>query len=356
MTPETPLQRSHLTAVHVFLLLLSSCGPVHAEDLETSTRLGPVSATVRLSPGQPVIGDLLELQITVIAERQVEVLMPEFGEALSRFQIVDFSPREQLGKDGQITFLQKYKLQSPPSGSHAIPPILIEFVDRRPGEEESPKGRDAYELLTERVNFEVQSVIVDNVSANLNPPLGRLEKNNPETSSAAQGWQAIVLIGGILAVAGSVAWWAFRFRRRVIRRSAYEIAKRKLDRLLASPRPGKLEIEAFYVQITLIVRQYLENRFDLRAPELTTEEFLAAVRGSAELSPEHQRLLDGFLKHADLVKFAGVEPTAEEIADMVQKASRFLDETSKNSPMIPDPDQPEANLPIDGKGAGTHHV
>jgi len=32
-------------------------------------------------------------------------------------------------------------------------------------------------------------------------------------------------------------------------------------------------VESFFVAISAIVRRYLEDRFDLRAPELTTEEF-----------------------------------------------------------------------------------
>ena len=42
----------------------------------------------------------------------------------------------------------------------------------------------------------------------------------------------------------------------------------------------------------------LEDRYAVRAPELTTEEFLASVTGSPILSMEHQRLLQAFLKQA----------------------------------------------------------
>ena len=36
-------------------------------------------------------------------------------------------------------------------------------------------------------------------------------------------------------------------------------------------------MDSFYVQLSLIVRRYLENRFSLRSPELTTEERATAT-------------------------------------------------------------------------------
>ncbi len=69
-------------------------------------------------------------------------------------------------------------------------------------------------------------------------------------------------------------------------------------------------IESFFVAISAIVRRYLEDRFDLRAPELTTEEFLALAGSASSLSHDHQHLLRDFLRQADLVKFAGVHASA----------------------------------------------
>ena len=54
------------------------------------------------------------------------------------------------------------------------------------------------------------------------------------------------------------------------------------------------------------MRRYLEDRFELRAPELTTEEFLDVAGSANRLSHDHQSLLRDFLRQADLVKFAGV--------------------------------------------------
>ena len=42
---------------------------------------------------------------------------------------------------------------------HHLDPIrVVEFVDRRPGQRSAPEGEDSYELLTERLEFTVESV------------------------------------------------------------------------------------------------------------------------------------------------------------------------------------------------------
>ena len=126
-----------------------------------------------------------------------------------------------------------------------------------------------------------------------------------------------------------VAW-----RRRARRRSAYDVARSRLERLLASLRPDAEHVDAFYVELSGIVRRYLEDRFELRAPELTTEEFLESVQHAPDLSREHQSLLRGFLRQADLVKFAGARPSAEDIDRSVAAARRFLEETRENAPLM----------------------
>ena len=63
-------------------------------------------------------------------EPKVELLMPEFGEALGRFEIIDFAPKEEIDESGATIARQRYRLQPARSGTQIIPPLRIEFVDR----------------------------------------------------------------------------------------------------------------------------------------------------------------------------------------------------------------------------------
>ena len=86
--------------------------------------------------------------------------------------------------------------------------------------------------------------------------------------------------------------------------------------------------DAWYVELSDIVRRYIEERFALRAPELTTEEFLAEAGRSAELTAGNRELLSAFLATCDRVKFARYSPDEDESRGALQEAKRFLNETA----------------------------
>ena len=62
------------------------------------------------------------------------------------------------------------------------------------------------------------------------------------------------------------------------------------------------------MELSAIARRYLEARFQLHAPEQTTEEFLRDAASAGKLSPAHQQLVTDFLEQSDLVKFARYQP------------------------------------------------
>lgn len=330
------LEGVHLQVNHGLVALLWLC-TITSHDciaqIQKTEQRGPVVAKLELTPEQPLIGDPITLTISVLAEKDVELLMPEFGEALDRFTILDFVPRNEILSSGQTQAVQQYRLQPPLSGKQAIPPILIEFVDRRPGQREAPDGMDAFELLTPRIEFEVQSVVPTSASREMKPPLGELQPLGM-TQTQRLRWLLVAAVVILLATLPFLIKWMQARQRHVRRQSAYEIARTRLTRLTSRPLPQGESIDGYFVELSHIVRQYLEDRFDLRAPELTTEEFLETVSDSGELSHDHQGILQQFLKQADLVKFAGLQPNPNEIQRAVGLAERFIEDTRENAPLI----------------------
>ncbi len=313
-------------AVFFGVIVLSWAHGVWAEELERRSQRGPVEVFVRLEPAEPVIGDPIHLEIEVLAEEGVEVLMPEFGDALDRFLILDFAPKDGLAQDGRVRRVQSYTLQPPMSGSHSVPNLLVEFVDRRPGMKPAPDGADAHELLTERIDFEVASVLPEGALSELRPMPGKL---SPLGGRVISPWLAILILVVLAIVVGPFAYrrWASHQEARR-RQTAYEIATSALSNLLAGgQRPRQDKLEKFYVELSGIIRRYLESRFNLRSPELTTEEFLAVASRSPDLTAPMREMLGEFLRQADLVKFAGFQPGTEQIDESVESARRFLEQT-----------------------------
>ena len=128
------------------------------------------------------------------------------------------------------------------------------------------------------------------------------------------------VVAGVILLAALVVYLIRRPRPAPPPRPAHEIAMEALRALAAKDLIGKGQFEPFFVEITWIVRDYIELAFGLRAPEQTTEEFLGNI-GSAPAVARHRDILEPFLTAADEVKFARATPETSTI----QRAFEVLD-------------------------------
>jgi hypothetical protein len=98
--------------------------------------------------------------------------------------------------------------------------------------------------------------------------------------------------------------------------------------LIDEPRP-------FCILVSDALRRYLEERFNLRAPERTTEEFLTELKSSSVLTQEQKESLGDFLNRCDLVKFARYEPREPELRGLYDSALRLISETEPREILVP---------------------
>jgi hypothetical protein len=135
-------------------------------------------------------------------------------------------------------------------------------------------------------------------------------------------------LGGLLLVTVLLLAWR-HFLKHVTKPSplppvpAHQRAKKKLAEALAligQPKP-------FCILVSDTARAYLEERFQFRAPERTTEEFLHELRGTNLLLPDQKESLGDFLTSCDMVKFAKYEPTEAELRTLHSAAVRLVEET-----------------------------
>ena len=104
---------------------------------------------------------------------------------------------------------------------------------------------------------------------------------------------------------------------------AHVRARQKLQEalaLIAQPKP-------FVIAVSDATRWYLEERFNFRAPERTTEEFLHELQRTDRLTREQKERLSEFLASCDLVKFAKYEPGETELRALHASALRLVEET-----------------------------
>jgi|GEM_PF-5149 len=79
-------------------------------------------------------------------------------------------------------------------------------------------------------------------------------------------------------------------------------------------------------QLTHIIREYLENRFDIKALESTTDQILRALKHK-NFSLNHESDLREILQIADMVKFAKANPPVDINAVFVEKAEALVKQT-----------------------------
>ncbi|HEX3474496.1 MAG TPA: hypothetical protein VHT91_05615 [Kofleriaceae bacterium] len=323
--------------------------------LSKTTELGPVKATIKVWPAKPTLGDAIYARLEIEAPAGVAIDAP-FQEAgdqrLGRFRVVAFTRDTQRKPDGGQHHEQTYTLDAPASGRQRIPPLRFEITDARQGAG-SAAGKPQ-EVLTDEVPLEIAPLPAEAASAPLKAAFGELD---PDINGLS--WNMVLGIASVLVVfgAGSVlVYRSWRARRRIERqRSAYDEAVTRLRELEQAGPPDDTAADAWFVALSAIVRHYLEQRYEIRAPELTTEEFLQVATARPELSADHRGLLRSFLERCDRVKFAGYRPDADESLATLKAARGFVEDTRLREPIavaVARPSTGQGSGPSAGQGSG----
>ena len=145
--------------------------------------------------------------------------------------------------------------------------------------------------------------------------------------------------GAVAVAAAGVGGWIYLRRKRVAKlirifKPAHEIAYERLRALVKDDLIKAGKIKEFYERISDILRHYIEHRFNLRAPERTTEEFLAELASANVLGEPDRQSLAEFLQHCDLVKFAMYDPTNEQIQKTFDLVKNFIETTKSDEKKI----------------------
>jgi hypothetical protein len=146
----------------------------------------------------------------------------------------------------------------------------------------------------------------------------------------ASPWLIPLLAIAALLAAGSgyAAWRWGRRRRNAVAKLPSETALERLEqaRALMHPSGGR----EFSIEVSSIVRDYIEGRFCVMAAHRTTDEFLRDLVQSADSAlAANRELLEDFLQTCDLAKFGGWNLPTSNMEAMLQGARRFVIESAR---------------------------
>ena len=288
-----------------------------SEAVTSTIERGPVKVTVEVSPAKPRLSDLPQLRLTIRAEKGVRIDKPPFGQAFGEFLIRDFhEPLSSVDGNLEIT-RQVYVLEPTQSGKLTIAPIVVTFNDDRP-----QGDHRQHSIETDAITVDVSTVLDSDAPslANLRPNSEPVELPSP--SNLFWGW----FVGSTLATAtGAWIFWRIRHRSgmREAELTAQELAWLELEQLVCADL-SRTDITRCYVELTGVVRRYIERSTGIHAPEQTTEEFVHEIASYNHYADAEQQRLRDFLQSADLVKFAGYQPLDSDIEGSFERAKRFI--------------------------------
>lgn len=289
---------------------------------------GPLTAHVRVDKAKINIAQTVLLELEAAIKPGYELQMPTVEKVLENFGIVDWDNLgDKLDENNNIVKRYRYRLEPFLSGTYPIPAFTFEFYDVNNPEDKK------YELTTESIYIEVASLLGEQ-RADLK--IADIEGVVDIPEKASYWWIWILCI--VVIFAGVVTWFFLRRKRtkEIIRifKPAHEIAYNRLLALVGQKLVETGKIKEFYEQISDILRHYIEHRFNLHAPERTTEEFLAELPATNVLSETDQDRLAEFLRHCDMVKFAKYSPTTEQIQKTFDLVKDFIETTKSEEKKI----------------------
>ena len=281
----------------------------------------------RLDSTHILIGDYLNVQLSVKAPVATKVLFPAVQPWLpDSIEMIGVSKIDTL--IDIAAYKQTVTVTAFDSGSFVFPALPFYSAD------------SVLLGTTNPLPFEVTTVPVDTTLAikDINLPV-----KVPLTFK-----EVLPYILAVLAVALLVALIVFlilRFAKKekkpkvkvkvVPKEKAHIIALSRLEALRIKKLWEVGEVKAYYSELTDIIRDYMENRWEFGAMEMVTPEIMAELE-RLNLSAEDRERMREILNTADLVKFAKWQPMPTDHDRCFKDAVGFVQATAETAEMKDD--------------------
>ena len=314
------------TVIMVCVAILFTAGNRATESAMKSKPLvediskGPIQASITIDPAEVRLDKDIILTLKVVSPSEIDVIIPSLEDRFKGFiqnGVIDHEPASHAGK----TTLERQFLLTPViSDEYRIAPFPIVYADKGKNPPESKW------FASKPIVLNMIPIIDGKADDDIKVSMGPVWIYPPFKTVVLY-----VLLGVMGIAAIFLAWKIFKKARRQIqlmRMSPRERALDELSELMAKDLVGKNMVKEFYLELTMIVRRYIERQHRIRAPEQTTEEFLSAVGQDPRFSGEVATKLRKFLTAADLVKFAADHPEPDDIARATDTARTYVETDS----------------------------
>ncbi len=272
-----------------------------------------------------LIGDQTGFTVSAVMPAGTAAGLSEAGDTLAgKIVILRRSPRDSAaGPDGKIIITDRYLITAFDSGTYTIPPFYAEVAS---GDTLLRYYSDDSFLRVLRPDVtppDSTEVIFDII-----PP-----RRAPVTFAEILPWLVIALVAAVLL------YLLARFLprnplRRFVRplpppEPAHVIALRELSVLRSEELWQKGEVKEYYSRLSDILRRYIDNRYGISSPELTTDETVRMLQKAAVTTGPQMSVVKEILSLSDMVKFAKYVPETSLHEKCYEDALKFVEETKK---------------------------
>lgn len=293
-----------------------------AEPRTETVQRGPVSVTMTLTPGTVTIDRHVIFSFKAVFPSNVTVEIPPLNDRFEGFAPGNTFDRTSTSGSGETSLERIVRLTPAAAGTYRIAPIPVVYHSSEAG-----KTTKAW-FPTPPVQLEKIQPVPDSAEFKdaVEPVWIR-----PSTGEILIYITASLLLTLLIFLLVKLISKAVRHVH-VLRMSPRDRALHELRNLLRKDLVGRNMVKEFYLELTMIVRLFIERGYRIRAPEQTTEEFLASASRDKRFTPDVLAKLRVFLQSADLVKFAGFLPDRSSTDRAVSDAEAFIKVESSDNP------------------------
>lgn len=311
-----------LRCLPIVLILLVGVSPILAESEGLKHSLAErVEVTAFTNKTSVMIGDLIfyEININVPSHSKIQFTIADQEDQWGGLSLREFDEKgPKRSGNNRDHYTKHFTLESLVPGSYLIPSHKIIV--------EEPNA-ESIEVYSQEIFIEVRSSLEDGKELELKgikPPV-QVERNFK--------WLWI-LLATLFVIAGLV-WLALKVNfankktslKSKLKLPPHLLALEQLQKIKSEDLVNNGKTKEYYYRISSCVRFYIEGRFEIRAPESSTEEFVEEAIQSQKIEGRHINILKEFLSACDLVKFAQIDSDIAQADEIYRIAEAFIQET-----------------------------